>query len=182
MVLCAYYISTSADNSVMKVKKIPIQNSISRLIQQKQTVFCKQCDSFKPNRTHHCRICNTCAIRMDHHCPWVVNCVGQRSHKSFILFSFYCTIGFCQFFFNGIMWLKWVISEGQFQNQSYLFLIVLLLQFSAAMCFFILTLSMTFIHTNFAVQNLTTIEARLSPCFLRTLSLKEKVYFYNQHN
>ena len=26
---------------------------------------------------------------MDHHCPWIVNCVGEKNKKSYILFIFY---------------------------------------------------------------------------------------------
>ena len=55
-------------------------------------VYCKKCESFKPERTHHCSVCEKCVQKMDHHCPWIVNCVGQRNHKSFFLFMVYSMV------------------------------------------------------------------------------------------
>jgi hypothetical protein len=54
--------------------------------------FCKWCDTFKPDRTHHCRVCKSCTLRMDHHCPWIANCVGFRNHKFFFLLVFYALV------------------------------------------------------------------------------------------
>lgn len=51
--------------------------------------YCNRCQSHKPPRCHHCSICQRCVLKMDHHCIWVVNCVGARNYKFFLLFMFY---------------------------------------------------------------------------------------------
>mmetsp|Transcript_36116 Transcript_36116/g.60883 ORF Transcript_36116/g.60883 Transcript_36116/m.60883 type:complete len:308 (-) Transcript_36116:375-1298(-) len=51
--------------------------------------WCKRCLKWKPERCHHCSVCGRCVLKMDHHCVWVVNCVGGKNYKFFLLFLFY---------------------------------------------------------------------------------------------
>ncbi|OXC85204.1 vacuolar protein [Cryptococcus neoformans] len=61
-----------------------------------QSRWCKQCNAWKPDRTHHCRHCHRCVLKIlvivDHHCPWVGTCVGYRNYKPFLLFITYGTL------------------------------------------------------------------------------------------
>ncbi|KII93606.1 hypothetical protein PLICRDRAFT_100276 [Plicaturopsis crispa FD-325 SS-3] len=54
--------------------------------------YCRNCEQYKPPRSHHCRQCNRCVLRMDHHCPWVNNCVGHFNYGHFIRFLFFVDV------------------------------------------------------------------------------------------
>lgn len=51
--------------------------------------YCKRCQAWKPERSHHCSVSGHCVLKMDHYCIWVVNCVGLLNYKFFLLFLFY---------------------------------------------------------------------------------------------
>lgn len=50
-----------------------------------RTRFCKKCNCYKPDRTHHCRKLGTCVLQMDHWCPWVRQTIGYFNRKYFFL-------------------------------------------------------------------------------------------------
>jgi hypothetical protein len=48
--------------------------------------FCTICRIRRPRLSTHCRQCDNCVMGWDHHCNWIGNCVGQRNHRTFVLF------------------------------------------------------------------------------------------------
>ncbi|CAD7923597.1 unnamed protein product [Amoebophrya sp. A120] len=54
--------------------------------------FCRRCQLYKPDRSHHCRKCDTCVLKMDHHCPWVGTCIGFRNHRFFVMLLFWIVV------------------------------------------------------------------------------------------
>ncbi|KAL1923655.1 uncharacterized protein VTP21DRAFT_8635 [Calcarisporiella thermophila] len=69
------------------------EESNAPLKMKRRLRFCKNCNVFKPPRTHHCSSCRRCVLRMDHHCPWINNCVGHYNYGHFIRFIIYVDIG-----------------------------------------------------------------------------------------
>mmetsp|Transcript_150671 Transcript_150671/g.280944 ORF Transcript_150671/g.280944 Transcript_150671/m.280944 type:complete len:315 (-) Transcript_150671:33-977(-) len=116
--------------------------------------FCKWCQRYKPDRTHHCRICKQCVLRMDHHCPWIMNCVGFRNHKFFFLLVVYAVLncGYITFTIAESVH-RTVVEETPPTNR---FLLVLGMMLSIIMG--ILMTGFLSFHTWLMFQGMTTIE------------------------
>lgn len=116
--------------------------------------FCKWCNRFKPDRSHHCRVCRSCILRMDHHCPWIVNCVGFRNHKFFYLLVLYSLLD-CAFVILTISesLYRSLIEETQFSHR---FLLVFCMTLSVMMGFLLMLFFM--FHSWLMLRATTTIE------------------------
>ncbi|KAJ6245803.1 palmitoyltransferase swf1 [Anaeramoeba flamelloides] len=49
---------------------------------------CKTCGFYKPARSKHCRILKRCIARYDHYCAWLMNSVGERNYRYFLMYLF----------------------------------------------------------------------------------------------
>ena len=75
-------LSSSMDLSMRR------NTAVDRIVERQ----CYACQSLMPPYVHHCSDCKRCVVYMDHHCPWVNNCVGFYTQKTFFLFNFYALI------------------------------------------------------------------------------------------
>jgi len=119
--------------------------------------FCKKCNVFKPNRTHHCKCCQRCVLKMDHHCPFINKCVGYKNHKIFIMFLFYVTLGmsFAEFLYiNRILRLYYNWDPPVTLTEGVMILLNVLLLAFLIVCTFILFANQIFLIS----RNMTKIE------------------------
>lgn len=116
--------------------------------------FCKWCNRFKPDRSHHCRVCRSCILRMDHHCPWIANCVGFRNHKYFFLLVFYSLVD-CMFVVVTLSesLYKSLVDEMPFSHR---FLLVFAMTLAVIMG--VLLMMFFFFHVWLMLRATTTIE------------------------
>jgi len=140
-----------AEGDVIKNKRLPKAREVKHTGARR---FCKWCNRFKPDRSHHCRVCRSCVLRMDHHCPWIANCVGFRNHKFFFLLVLYSLVD-CLFVLATMSESlhRSVIQETRFIHR---FLIVFCMTLAAMMG--VLLLLFSAFHSWLAMKATTTIE------------------------
>ncbi|KAL7158976.1 hypothetical protein ABFS83_02G179300 [Erythranthe nasuta] len=78
-----------SSSSLAAVDNSALASSSDGIEKRSAPGYCSRCQNGKPPRCHHCSVCERCVLKMDHHCIWVVNCVGARNYKFFLLFVLY---------------------------------------------------------------------------------------------
>ncbi|CAO2835409.1 unnamed protein product [Amaranthus hypochondriacus] len=122
------------------------------------TGFCSRCQNAKPPRCHHCSVCQRCVLKMDHHCVWVVNCVGARNYKFFLLFLIYT---FLETVLDTFALLPKVISllgEAKQHSADPGDLALIVLVFVLNLAFALSLLCFIIMHATLLGSNTTTIE------------------------
>ncbi|KAL0464965.1 UNVERIFIED_CONTAM: putative protein S-acyltransferase 12 [Sesamum latifolium] len=120
--------------------------------------YCNRCQNGKPPRCHHCSVCQRCVLKMDHHCIWVVNCVGARNYKFFLLFVLYTFLetmmdtlvllpGFMNFF-----------QQAKHHSSSPGKLAITFLAFVLNLAFALSLLCFVVMHISLLLSNTTSVE------------------------
>ncbi|XP_031496341.1 probable protein S-acyltransferase 12 isoform X1 [Nymphaea colorata] len=120
--------------------------------------YCNSCQNVKPPRCHHCSVCQRCVLKMDHHCIWVVNCVGARNYKFFLLFLLYT---FLETTLDTLVLLPEFIrffGEINSHSSSPGNLAVTFLAFVINLAFALSLLGFVILHLSLLLSNTTTIE------------------------
>lgn len=120
--------------------------------------YCNRCQNCKPPRCHHCSVCQRCVLKMDHHCVWVVNCVGARNYKFFLLFLLYT---FLETTLDTLSLLPQFIDffgEGKNHSSSPGSLALIVLAFVINLAFALSLICFLVMHASLLSSNTTTIE------------------------
>lgn len=134
----------------------------------KRQRYCKECNAWKPERTHHCSSCARCVLNMDHHCPWVNNCIGFYNRRYFMQLLFYGTLGLGQVSCHGVSRLIRICWEQYapyaqtplpLPQHKFLLSAILLVLLTLFSGFFFLALTQFLcFHMRLIAKNSTTIE------------------------
>jgi hypothetical protein len=156
-------------------------------IDPKQSVICKNCSFWKPERAHHCSTCGKCVLRMDHHCPWIVNCVGFKNHRAFLLFSIYMCMGAIFFVWRSVYYLIWATNNDVIWEHSYFFLIWWAIVIMIIAPTGVMLGGLAIFHSMIAVNNTTTLESMGGnnirvPCLSDSRYLKSDRYYPNLYD
>ncbi|RAL47644.1 hypothetical protein DM860_011382 [Cuscuta australis] len=125
---------------------------------RREVGFCRHCQNGKPPRCHHCSVCQRCVLKMDHHCLWVVNCVGARNYKFFLLFVIYT---FLETTLDTLVLLPYFIElfkESKHRSLSPTNVAIVFLACVLNLAFALSLLCFVVMHASFVSSNTTSVE------------------------
>ena len=82
-----------SEEQVSNLERAAVENTIAGKNTEKQSTRlpykkCDDCQKLVDITAVHCIVCNKCVKGFDHHCPWLNNCIGDESYRSFLALIF----------------------------------------------------------------------------------------------
>ncbi|XP_022995673.1 probable protein S-acyltransferase 14 [Cucurbita maxima] len=136
----------------------PEQGTVPSDSANRKIRFCRKCNQFKPPRCHHCSVCGRCVLKMDHHCVWVVNCVGAKNYKHFLLFLFYTFLETSLVTLSLLPYFLAFFSDGDITGTPGS-LAAIFVTFILNLTFSLSVMGFLILHISLVAANTTTIEA-----------------------
>ncbi|KAF2464265.1 zf-DHHC-domain-containing protein [Lindgomyces ingoldianus] len=120
-------------------------------------LWCRTCNNWKPDRTHHSSALGRCVRRMDHFCPYAGGIISETSHKFFTQFLLYGAL------YTGYVMILMAVFLAERNHKLHSTPATWIVALALAALFFLFSFGMFLTTVYNLAKNFTTIEAANRP-------------------